>query len=1329
MALIHTLSVTAYNLRMITTKDGLSSMSVFCLHQDAAGYMWAGTYECLNLLDGDRIKVFGAGRNGYDQISGDIIEKIHEGPAGELWIHSNHGFDKYDRNRGKVEYHPEINGSYKSTVTPAGNAIAVTGDGKWMCYDRMKGRFVKVDMQGLRFPHIKMMAADSHDNIIIATQEDTRVYTLTGEGTDKGMSLRLKSTRPNPQNMIYAGTDGDDMFIVDKWYNLYVRRKPDANCTHIYKMTPPRRFIGLVSAVVRDGADYVVGFKSEGAMRLIRDNATGTYTQEEIDIPCGVYDVCKDKNQDVLWMATDGGGIYSYRREAYDFDNYAVGDRRFKTYKQVRAIYKDDDGTLWIGTKGDGIYRIQGDGPHPAISQYTTANSGLNHDMVFNLVPGRNGIIWIGTEGDGLSYCRRGDGTIRTLRMPDMPKLRCVHYVVETDDGDMWAASNWHGIFRLKMGMRDGLPYIKSCRRYFGNSEKSGASQFFTIRRQAGRYLWFANRENGAYRLDLKTNTLIHILFVRPRQSAINDVHTINTDIPGHLLCGTSGGMLDVTITNDGTMMYRNINRRAGIGECAVRAILHTGGTSVWASTAHGLLHYDVSTGESSYHTDMSGIDIDEYCDGACFFDKTQGTAYFGSTDNIVTISSSAASATAYRPPVIFTSVSAGGRDYALSDFMRGDSVLHLRYDQTSFTLNYNAADYVNDRNYMFEYRIPEISDTWQVNKLGRTLSFNGMAPGDYTLQVRYRTGNYVSPSYEQRMVISPPWYASVWARMVYALMMAGAAALCLHVYNLRRRRRQQLMLERLEEKRKEDVYESKLGFFASITKEFAQPLMLISGSCSQILRSQYTDNHTKRYATLIKRNSTRLGALTQEITEFKRIHSERRELIAEQVDVAAEMTRIAGSFASITDIKRVECRHLPAEGTLWTTDRKALGTIVSNLVSNALKHSDADSIITISAATDDDMLTIDISFRGNGMTKQEMNDMKDHYRIIEMLENRATDTGTALGQLGLAISYGLTHLMRGSITVDEQNGRLSIMRVKIPALHADTTSAITTYLAGKTDKPKDMDITLSQRKNVPSRQTIMIVDGNTEMLWLMDDFFAAEYNVTPFHTTAEALQSMEEGHPDLVIADVGTSRNSGIDLCRHLKGDKLTRHIPVILLCDADDNGTRQTDNDAGADIYITKPFNEDDFMSVASGLLKRADTLKDYYETSLSSFELIEGRMLHKEDKALLQQMTAIINANIVSPELSTKFVADEMGLSVRSLYRSLKDITTDTPTSIIKKARLERARQLLTKTKMTMEEVCYNAGFTNRSTFYNLFTARFGCSPREYHDRQSKSVKETP
>ena len=147
-----------------------------------------------------------------------------------------------------------------------------------------------------------------------------------------------------------------------------------------------------------------------------------------------------------------------------------------------------------------------------------------------------------------------------------------------------------------------------------------------------------------------------------------------------------------------------------------------------------------------------------------------------------------------------------------------------------------------------------------------------------------------------------------------------------------------------------------------------------------------------------------------------------------------------------------------------------------------------------------------------------------------------------------------------------------------------------------------------------------------------------------------------------------------------------------------------------------------------MVDSLLRRNNTMKEYYSSSLSVFEIVKGRMLLKEDKALLGKMLQVVNENITSSELSTKFVADKMGLSVRNIYRRLETITDETPATIIKNARLERARQLITTTGHTMEEVCYKAGFGNRGTFYKLFMARYGCTPKQYHVNQKAHARNT-
>lgn len=250
--------------------------------------------------------------------------------------------------------------------------------------------------------------------------------------------------------------------------------------------------------------------------------------------------------------------------------------------------------------------------------------------------------------------------------------------------------------------------------------------------------------------------------------------------------------------------------------------------------------------------------------------------------------------------------------------------------------------------------------------------------------------------------------------------------------------------------------------------------------------------------------------------------------------------------------------------------------------------------------------------------------------------------------------------------------------------------------------------------------QTILYVDASRDMCMVIRNLFRGEYNVLTCGSVEDALGTIGQRLPDLVIADLLLKDRTGIELCRELKSRKNTEHLPFILMSSVHSEDVRRQSIDAGADIFIFKPYDEDNFHSVVSGMLRRSEVLLDYYDDSISSFELVDGVVMHKEEKEKLAKMTAIITDNISNPDLSTEMVASMMGMTVRNLYRFVGRITTDTPASIIRNMRLKRAAYLLKHSKMTMEEVAFKSGFNHRSTFYNLFSAKYGCTPKQFHDR---------
>ncbi len=247
----------------------------------------------------------------------------------------------------------------------------------------------------------------------------------------------------------------------------------------------------------------------------------------------------------------------------------------------------------------------------------------------------------------------------------------------------------------------------------------------------------------------------------------------------------------------------------------------------------------------------------------------------------------------------------------------------------------------------------------------------------------------------------------------------------------------------------------------------------------------------------------------------------------------------------------------------------------------------------------------------------------------------------------------------------------------------------------------------------------VMVVHGHAELLWMLADALGSCYNTVVCRSAGTARQWLLRRQPQLVVGAQRLDTDT-VDFCRLLKGHRSTAHLPLVLLTSRDDTEADALAPITGADVRLTEPYDEADLLSVVSGLMQRAQVLKEYFETSASAFELVDGHVLHKDEKELLERIVAVINANITNPQLSTTFVARQLGIGTRNLYRQLAAFTHDTPTAIIRATRLERARRLLSHTTLTVEEIVYKAGFSNRSTFYIQFAQKFGCTPLEYQHR---------
>ena len=1151
-------TASAYNhvYRTIDLHDGLASMFVLTLHQDADGIIWAGTYNGLSLLGGNNSEVIFPQHPHIKALAGSIVENIQSTDDGMLWIQNNFGMHLWNRVTGELEHHPEAQGGNRCAVSSKGDVVVFTSRRGFLFYNHVAHLFQPLSIEEASYSDCRHLSLDSLGRLTLYTSVERMTYQLGTPAADGTVTAQLLSREGHPMGRIhYALSSGSDFFYIDVEHRVHIANSEGLEAHYCFTLSPEQRQMGSISSVVRDGQDLLLSFKTSGIIRM-HYQPDGTYVDEPQFFTCGVFWMMKDSRQDILWVATDGEGIRYSVRTPHQIRNELFSQLPFAVSKPVRALLRDSNDDLWIGTKGDGLlcyakYGLTGEQKHE-VRQFKSQNSALLHNSIYCLTPSSHGIFWIGSDGNGLNYYNPVTHQLGTLSVDDSDMAR-VHALIEIEGKVLYAATGL-GVYRIKLTWHGDTPVATDVHRLIYDRQKD-YTNFISVSCR-GRFLWFACRNNGVVRYDLKTGKYAIVRFSPDVLTATNDAICVDASRPGVVYCGTSTNVFQMTAPFDGEKIaFADLSRRLEQQGHVIRALTVTPSDTLWAATSDAIFCMDMRSLNYEIYSAENGLSTMEFGEGACYYDERYGTTFFGATDGFVAVSSQNIQKSDFMPPVLFYDVHVGDCHYSIKSKAEKGEMVRLPYNQNYFTVGYTAVDYAEANEYAFEYRLN--GQAWMDNGHSRVVSFVDVKPGRYVLQVRYRKGTQVSPAYTLYLRVTPPWWASLPAHIVYILLIMYLIALMVRQGIRRQRRRREREAEEVEKRHREELYTSRLQFFIDLTHEFSTPLMLIEGPVQRILNMKGLDENVRHFGTLIQDSSRKMKALIQQVIDF-----------------------------------------------------------------------------------------------------------------------RSYETGRLL-------------------PLEQPDGKATAMPQ--PPIQLDANKPV-----------------------------LFMADESHDVLSLLADVLKADFNVFCFDNAETMMSKMVLSRPDIVVAETVMQPIDGLELCRRMKGDTSMAHIPVVLLSTDFDPQKRTASATAGADAFLTKPFDLDYFLSVVKGLVQKRSQLKEYFNSSLSAFELHDGRLLHEEDRAFINSMTAIISDNISNSDLSAAFVAKQMGVGLRSLYRRMQEITSETPTTLIRDLRLERARQLLTKTELSMEEVCYSAGFNNRGTFYKQFVSKFGCTPGQYHEKMLSEAK---
>ena len=1321
----------AYSLRQFSNKNGLSNSAILSLYQDHQGVIWIGSCDGLNIFDGTNIHVYNPVNPTKAPLSGNLINDIMETEKDVLWIQTNYGLDRLDTKLQTSKSFTEFKDKNYMAKSRDNDLFIVKDDGYIYYYQPEKQLFQKLEVPQIAFGHVLSTIIDKNNILwVFTSNNDTRSYQIIKNKEE--IALTPNNLFKHSEQLLWAFAEEDLVYFIDKTYSLYEYDFGNQQQYFIADLKAEVETRGEVSSIIKQQNDYYIGFKSSGliVLKYMPDQKI-KYQMQDTEIHSGIFCLMKDKYQDIVWIGTDGQGVYMYFNDAFSITNTLLDTPVYQINNPVRTVYYDEEQTLWIGTKGGGILRIRNYSPetNAAVSfdRISISNSTLTDNTVYCFAPGSANRLWIGTE-NGLNYYSYQNKQLKAFTViADGKKVKYVHSINELNDTTLWVSTVGEGIVKVILDKAGSSPSVKSATRIVLDDGRMASNYFFTSFQENDSILWFGNRGYGAYRLNVETEQLTPYRFdnVVNSQTA-NDIFAIYKNEKGYWL-GTSSGLLH--FNED----YSHYHDRADLfSNNTVHGILEDQQNNLWISTNQGLVRFNPKTNTGQTYDRENGLEVTEFSDGAFYKDSRTETLFFGGTNGFVTVKPNAYIMADYMPQINLKGLSIFGKEYNIHDFLhdkKGKKILQLDYSRNFFCIDFMAIDYINGNNYSYSYKLDEVSSQWIESGTSASAIFSNLAPGQYTLLVKYKNNMNGKECEPQKLLIqiTPPWYLSNWAYILYFILIALFCILAVYRIVHQYRRKQHRMIEKLNREKKEEVYESKLRFFTNITHEFCTPLTLIYGPCEKILAYPQSDSYIRKYGKMIQQNTEKLNGLILELLEFRRLETGHKVLSIQRLSVSDKLRNIAESFCELAENKNLNYRLDIEPDIEWNTDISCFNKIVNNLISNAFKYTPEEGNITIGLKVEKQLLTLNISNSGKGIAKENLAKIFDRYKILDSFEMNGKNSRNGLG---LAICKNMVTLLNGEINVSSIQNEITTFTVTLPELSPTAQEAETpqkVYETGPLNtNTEPMELEQTTVNFDTSKHTVMIIDDDPSMLWFVSEIFVDKYNVLSFNNAAEALASLELKQPDLIISDVMMPEIDGLSFAQKIKQNKLWSHIPLILLSALHHEDDQVKGIEAGAEVYVTKPFNVKYLEKVVYRLIKRESDLKEYYSSIFSSFKVENGNCIHKEDQEFLDKVIETIEKNITNPDLSVELLSSDLGYSTRQFYRKLKPITDKSPADIIKEYRLTMAERLLLTKNYTIEEIMDKTGFNNRGTFYKLFSQRFGMPPRQYREQQKDSVK---
>ena len=738
-----------------------------------------------------------------------------------------------------------------------------------------------------------------------------------------------------------------------------------------------------------------------------------------------------------------------------------------------------------------------------------------------------------------------------------------------------------------------------------------------------------------------------------------------------------------------------------------------------WLTTNNGLVCFQPTTGAMKVYTTSNGLLGDQF-NYHSSLETEDGTIYLGSIDGFIAFNPKTFSENRSLPSIVITDFLLFGKEVyvgepgsPLEKSITFSDELILQSSQNSFSFRVTALDFQAPRMSKIMYKLDGFDADWLTIGESPIVTYSNLRYGNYTFKVKVSNSDGVwnENGISLKVHILPPFYLSVWAYFVYALLIIGCSLYVIIYFKRRSNNKHRRQMEKFEQEKEREVYHAKIDFFTNVAHEIRTPLTLIKGPLENIILKKQVDAETREDLNVMKQNTERLLNLTNQLLDFRKTESQGFRLNFAKCNITEVLKETHVRFTSLAKQKGLEFTlQVPEKDFYAHVNQEAFTKIISNLLNNGMKYAESYVHVMLEIPeTDDDNLFRIRTVNDGVIIPDEMKEeiFKPFVRFNEQEDGKVT-TGTGIG---LALSRSLAELHQGTLAM-ETGEESNIFCLTLPVVQ-DMTITLTPEAEVEIDRVNEIPAEQAGRKD--NRPTVLVVEDNPDMLTFVVRQLSRDYTVLTATNGAEALKVLDGNYVNLVISDVVMPVMDGFELCKTIKSDLNYSHIPVILLTAKTNIQSKIEGMELGADAYIEKPFSVEYLQACASNLIQNREKLRQAFAES--PFIAANTMALTKADEEFIKRLNEVIQINYANPEFSMDDMADNLNMSRSNFYRKIKGVLDLSPNEFLRLERLKKAAQLLKEGENRVNEICYMVGFNSPSYFAKCFQKQFGVLPKDF------------